>query len=97
MDSTPKKKYERNRDYNKEYNRFKEKHPDLLTEVIICPCGGSYKYLGKARHFKTKRHQYYEEHGTVKPRVPTNPKEYLRYYRAKLKLAAQKSGSLVEC
>ena len=46
---------EKKQQYLKDYiNKNKEK----LTEDFICDeCGGKYKYMNKAHHIKTKKHQ----------------------------------------
>lgn len=58
----PEKEKERKKKYNdehkdeiKKYNNkyYKEKN----KEIINCECGGKYRFITKARHFKTKIHQ----------------------------------------
>ena len=37
--------------------KYKIKNYAKLHESFDCPCGGSYIYNNKAKHFKTKKHQ----------------------------------------
>jgi len=78
-----KKEYERkhNKEYRKnnkdklnEYNReYQKNNKDIINEKrnkkINCNCGGRYTKRHMARHFKTKKHQYY---------ISNNP-EYLTH------------------
>ena len=38
---------------------WKEKNWNRLHEIITCECGGHYKFMCKARHIKSMRHQRY--------------------------------------
>lgn len=41
------------------YLRFREQHQDDWNTQTICPCGGSYVYRDKYRHFQTFLHRNY--------------------------------------
>ena len=38
---------------------YREANLEKIKENTICPCGGSYTYSDKSRHFKTIKHQEY--------------------------------------
>lgn len=62
---------DKNKDKNKEYNKqwyennkgkikeYRENRKDKIKEKNKCECGGCYRYDGKTRHLKTKKHQLY--------------------------------------
>lgn len=36
---------------------FYERHPEKLTEILVCPiCDGHYKYSNKSHHYRTQKH-----------------------------------------
>ena len=45
-------------EYNKEY---REKNKDKLCKKIECPCGNTYQYRARARHYKSAKHKKYLE------------------------------------
>ena len=60
--SEKKKEYrEKNKEYIKQQKKkdYEKKKEQGKSDSIECPCGGTYSYCSKARHFKTKKHQNY--------------------------------------
>jgi len=55
MEAEKQKKTYDNKAY---YQNFKNKHPSILTDKIVCDkCGGKYTYYNKSRHNTAKKHQ----------------------------------------
>lgn len=45
----------------KKREQYQKAKAEGKCDSIQCDCGGTYRFLGKARHFKTKKHQEYEK------------------------------------
>lgn len=72
------------------YITFKNKHKDKINTPVECDCGGKYTYFTKTKHFTTKRHCYYVEHGTRKTKLTGY--ERIKRYREK-----KKANQAVDC
>ena len=57
-----KKKYrEENKEQIKEQaKKYREANIEKLSAKINCPCGGSFRYDGRHKHYKTHKHREYE-------------------------------------
>ena len=54
--------YQDNKEHRKQYyQNNKEKISEQKKQKHICPCGGQFTTAHKARHFKTIKHQQYEQ------------------------------------
>lgn len=54
--------YEINKDKIKEQKKeYYKNNKDKLRKKITCECGKTFCYIGKARHYKSKKHQKYLE------------------------------------
>ena len=48
--------------YHHEYHKeWYAKNKARITETIVCPCGNNYQICKRSRHFKSARHQAYED------------------------------------
>jgi hypothetical protein len=52
--------YEKNKDkICKQQTEYRQANIDKIHQKFDCDCGGRYTYKGKARHFKSRKHQQY--------------------------------------
>ena len=50
---------EKKKEYYNKNKEWREKNKKKLSEIHICECGGQYRYDGKSRHQKSKKHKNY--------------------------------------